>query len=124
MNEAKVLIAEDDVIIAADIKKHLQKAGYDVITVRHGHMAVKAAREKKPDVALIDIILEGYMDGIEAAKIISKELKIPVIFLTALNDDETFLIARDSEPFAYITKPFRPEQIIETLNSALQSTNE
>jgi CheY-like chemotaxis protein len=60
------------------------------------------------------------MNGIEAAEIITKELKIPVIFLTALKDDESFLTARDSNPFAYIIKPFRPEQLIETLNSALQ----
>jgi CheY-like chemotaxis protein len=90
-----VLIVEDDPIIASDIKLHLTRNGYKIIAIlSYGFEAVEVAREKKPDLVLLDIMLKGYMNGIEAAEIISKKLKIPVIFLTALTDDETFLSAR------------------------------
>jgi len=65
-------------------------------------------------------MLKGYMNGIEAAEIISKKLKIPVIFLSDLNDDETFLSAVDTNPYAFIPKPFEPEQIEKALNTALK----
>lgn len=121
-SKPKVLIVEDDIIISSDIKKYLKSTGYDVIAcVRQGYVGVKIARERKPDIVLLDIMLEGYMNGIEAAEIISNELKIPVIFLTALNDDETFLSAADTCPYAFISKPFIHEQINKAIDSALNS---
>jgi DNA-binding NarL/FixJ family response regulator len=120
----KVLIVEDDIIIATDIKKFLQKKNYEIVSVvRHGFKAVDIALEKKPDIVLMDIMLEGYMNGIEAAEKIIGKLKIPVIFLTALNDDETFLSAAAIKPFAFINKPFVPEKLEKAISSALKNNN-
>jgi CheY-like chemotaxis protein len=69
-------------------------------------------------------MLKGYMNGIEAAEIISKKLKIPVIFLTALTDDETFLSARDTNPYGFISKPFKLDQLKKVINSALSAAGQ
>jgi CheY-like chemotaxis protein len=120
----KVLIVEDDIIISSDIKKLLLNKNYNVISVvRQGYKAVDIAKEKKPDIVLMDIMLEGSMNGIEAAKKINAELKIPIVFLTALNDDETFLSAADIKPNAFITKPYKPEQIEKVISSMLKEAN-
>ncbi|OGU76495.1 MAG: hypothetical protein A2V93_03525 [Ignavibacteria bacterium RBG_16_34_14] len=117
----KVLIAEDDSIIAFDIKKYLINNGYKVIAiVSYGFKAVDIAKEKKPNVVLLDIMLKGYMNGIEAAEIISKKLKIPVIFLTALTDDETFLSAKDTKTYAFISKPFSTDQLEKAIKFVLK----
>ncbi|RPI73122.1 MAG: response regulator, partial [Ignavibacteriales bacterium] len=84
------------------------------------HRAIEEAEKELPDVVIMDIMLEGYMSGIEAAEKISNGLNIPVIFLTALNDDETFLSAAETKPYGFISKPFKHEQIEEALSSALK----
>src|SRR5690606_9435823 len=111
--KGRVLIAENDPVIATDIKKFLEVKNYSVSVVRHGYKAVEKAKEDSPDVILMDIMLDGYMNGIEAAEKIYHELNVPVIFITALNDDETFLNAADVKPFRFISKPFKPEELEE-----------
>lgn len=118
--KSRVLIVEDDPVIATDIKKFLQRKNYNVISVvRQGYKAIEKARKEIPDIVIMDIMLDGYMNGIEAAEKISKENKIPVIFLTALNDDETFLSAAETKPYGYVTKPFKPEELEKAISSAL-----
>lgn len=121
LEKPKVLIVEDDVIIASDIKKYLIRNGYDVSIVHEGYKAVVIAKQKKTDLVLLDIMLKGSMNGIEAAEIISGTLKIPVIFLTALTDDETCLSARDTKPYGFISKPFQPDQLKEIISSTLSA---
>src|SRR5690606_36353043 len=95
----RILIVEDDPVIATDIKKFLLSKNYTVISVvRQAYRAVEEAEKEIPDAVIMDIMLEGYMNGIDAAEKISNGLNIPVIFLTALNDDETFLLAADTKP--------------------------
>jgi PAS domain S-box-containing protein len=109
MNEdaGKILIVEDETIVALDIKKKLVKLGYNVTDiVSSGEEAIEKVGETPPDLVLMDIALEGDMDGIEAAKRIRSRYDIPVIYLTAHSDKKTLDRAKVTEPLGYIVKPF------------------
>jgi class 3 adenylate cyclase len=113
----KILIAEDENIIAKDISNTLEKLGYQVLgSVRTGNEVIEKCKELNPDLVLMDIILEGNMNGIEAAEIIMTSFTIPVIYLTALADNETLQCAKITEPFGYILKPFDER----TLHSSIE----
>jgi DNA-binding response OmpR family regulator len=103
----EILIVEDEGLIALDLKKRLEQAGYKVVAVAdNGEDAMLHAGNLKPDVILMDIRLRGPMDGVEIADEIRKRFYIPVIFVTAHADRETLDRARITEPFGYIVKPF------------------
>ncbi len=107
INNSSILIAEDENIIAKDIAKTLEKLGYSVAGfARTGHEIIEKAAWMKPDLVLMDIVLDGEMSGIEAAEKIMTWFDIPVIYLTALADDETLQRAKITEPFGYVLKPF------------------
>ena len=112
MTPAKILIVEDDRIVARDIEQQLSRIGHSVVGVTaDGESAVQLARETAPDLVLMDIRLEGEMDGIEAAERIRQTAQVPVIYLTAYADDQTLARARLTEPFGYILKPFEDSQL-------------
>ena len=116
----KVLIVEDENIIAIDIKASLQKLGCKVTgIVSKGEKAIQQVEHEKPDIILMDISLAGELDGIQATEIISRKYNIPVIYLTALTDDETLKRARVTEPFGYILKPFDERGLRTTIDMAL-----
>ncbi|MCB0428498.1 MAG: response regulator [Flavobacteriales bacterium] len=120
MAHTSILIVEDEKIVAKDIQNSLSKLGYKITdVVSSGEEAVESARDKKPDLALVDIMLKGDMDGIEAAKQMWKELDIPVIFLTAYADESTINRAKHAEPFGYIIKPFKEIDLKTTVEIAL-----
>jgi PAS domain S-box-containing protein len=101
----RILVVEDERITAEDIKDGLKSLGYEVPAVVHsGEEAVRKARELQPDLILMDIKLEGKMDGIEAAGEIKKHFDIPVIYLTAYSDEGTVKRAKQTEPSGYIIK--------------------
>ncbi|HML05830.1 MAG TPA: response regulator [Methanobacterium sp.] len=105
MSGAKILVVEDERITAEDIKDGLISLGYKVPAVVYsGEDAVKKAEEFRPDLVLMDIMLEGEMDGIEAAKEIKKHYDIPVIYLTAYSDEDTLERAKKTEPSGYVLK--------------------
>lgn len=108
MADTQILIVEDERITAEDIKGALEGAGYKVPDlVSSGEEAVKKAGEIRPDLILMDIHLDGKMDGIEAAEIIKGKFGIPVIYLTAYSDSITVQRAKITEPSGYILKePF------------------
>jgi adenylate cyclase len=113
----RILVAEDEKIIAIDIRNTLRGLGYEVIAiVNTGEEAIKAAGELKPDMILMDIMLSGTMTGIDAAKVILPQYDIPVIYLTALSDNETLNRAKVTEPFGYVLKPYDAR----VLNSAIE----
>ena len=119
MNKVKILVVEDEAIIAKNIESKLLKAGYDVIdTVYTGNDAVKSALEKNPDIILLDIKLKGETGGIEAAEKIKQVKDIPVIYLTSYTDEDTFEKAKLTEPAAYLSKPFN----LDELNRIIQLT--
>ena len=120
MAKPKILIVEDESIVAKDIQNSLKNLGYNVPTiVASGEKAIKEVEDNKPDLVLMDIILKGDMDGIEAANIIRENFNIPVIFLTANADDKTVSKARIAEPYGYVIKPFREKELQTTIEMAL-----
>ncbi|HQZ66800.1 MAG TPA: response regulator [Planctomycetaceae bacterium] len=120
MTPARILIVEDEAVVALDLRQRLIRLGYDIVeTVGFGEVAVELAREHRPDLVLMDIRLRGTMDGIEAAETIRTQLSLPVIFLTAHADDETVSRARVAEPFGYILKPFDERELWTVIEMAL-----
>lgn len=120
MVETKILIVEDEGIVAEDIRRSLQKLGYVVSSVvSSGEAAVKKAEESNPDLVLMDIVLQGEMDGIEAAEHIRTRFNIPVVYLTAYSDGKTLGRAKITEPFGYIIKPFKERELQINIEIAL-----
>ncbi|HHX99789.1 MAG TPA: response regulator [Methanothermobacter sp.] len=116
---AHILIVEDEVVEVMNLKNNLQLMGYDVLAVAsYGDEAIEKAKKLNPDLILMDVVLKGSMDGIEAAKHI-KKLKIPIIFLTGLLDDGTVNRALLSEPYGYIIKPYDNRKLKISIEVAL-----
>ncbi|MEA5580176.1 response regulator [Nodularia harveyana UHCC-0300] len=112
MMNSKILIVEDEAIVAKDLRNRLKKFGYVVPAVAHsGEEAIKKALEFCPDLILMDISLKGKMDGIEAAYEIHKYLDIPIIYLTAYADDQTLTRAKITDHFGYLLKPFKEREL-------------
>ncbi len=120
MVETKILVVEDEAIVAEAIRRRLQKLGYTVpATASSGEEAIKKVEENNPDLVLMDIVLQGEMDGIEAAEQIHTRFDIPVVYLTAYSDEKTLLRAKITEPFGYIIKPFKERELQVAIEIAL-----
>jgi|WetSurMetagenome_2_1015567.scaffolds.fasta_scaffold159233_1 two-component system, response regulator PdtaR len=105
--DAKILIVEDEFIEAADLKKRLEKLGYKIVGIAAtGEDAIQKTKDNDPDIVLMDIMLKGDMNGIEAAHTIGKLYDIPVIYLTAYFDNTTLEQAKKTAPYGYVLKPF------------------
>ena len=112
MVNERILIVEDEELIGQDIKILLEDLGYEVpYLVPSGEEAISKAEESKADLVLMDIMLEGEIDGIEAAHKINNEYGIPVIYLTAYRSEEILERAKLTEPYAYIVKPFEEREL-------------
>ncbi len=119
-NGTKILVVEDEAITGMDIRRSLIEMGYSVVAVATtGELAVKKAGELHPDLILMDIMLAGKMNGIEAADQIKDQLRIPVVYLSAYSDDSFLAKAKLTEPFGYILKPFRELELKTTIEMAL-----
>lgn len=117
----KILMVEDDMIIAADISMQLTKLGYEVIGINtRGEDALQTIENNRPDIVLMDIVLNGKMNGIETAEVILEKFRVPVIFLTSNSDDATFQRALNAKPYAFISKPFQKAELARTIRLALQ----
>lgn len=115
----KILIVEDEIIVAMDLQVILTDLGYEVPGIlTSGEAAVKQATELNPDLVLMDIHLSEEMDGIDAAAIITQDLAIPVVYLTAYADDDTLERARQTGPFGYILKPCEARELKANLEIA------
>ncbi len=116
----KVLIVEDDALISAGLLQTVRSFGYETgKVVATGEDAVISAKEIKPDIILMDIKLAGTMDGIEAARIIRSAQDIPVIYLTAYSDDERLRESLHTEPYGYLIKPVKNDDLRTTLEITL-----
>lgn len=125
MENAKILIVEDEIIIAADISMMLGNLGYDVTgIIPRGEDALKSIEGTRPDLILMDVSLKGSMDGVETALLIQEKYQIPLIFLTANADDNTFTRAKAAQPYAFISKPFRQSDLNRTIELTLQKVAE
>lgn len=120
MAKARIMVVEDDRIVARDIREQLGRIGHSVVAVTHsGEAAVDLALAERPDLVLMDIRLDGRMDGIDAAQLIRTQGQIPVVFLTAYADDETVRRASRAEPFGYLLKPFEDLHLRSVIAMAL-----
>lgn len=120
MVRAKILIVEDENIVALNIQKRLTELGYAVTaTIPSGETAIQLAAQNPPDLVLMDIKLKGSIDGIEAAARIRSRFQIPVVYLTAYADNETLNRAKLTEPYGYISKPFESRDLCTTIEVAL-----
>jgi len=116
----KILIVDDEVLIATQLKERLIFMGYTVVGIASsGEAAIDMARSLAPDLVLMDIVMPGNMDGIEAAKKIRGELNIPVTFLSAHIDNKLIKKAKLAEPFGYLLKPFNESEIKAAIEVAL-----
>jgi len=115
-----VMVVEDEHIVARDIQGTLRDIGYAASCVAaSGEGAVEQAEANQPDVVLMDIRLEGEMDGIEAADQITKRFDVPVIFLTAFADDSLVERAKTVRPYGYIMKPYQERELYATIEVAM-----
>ena len=116
----EILVVEDEQIVAVDIENVLQRLGYRVVGVAScGEEACRIASESPPDLVLMDVRLDGTMDGVEAARRIRQASDVPVVFLTAYSDDETLDRAKEIEPYGYLVKPFAERDLQATIEVAL-----
>ena len=122
--KTRILIVEDDMIIAANISLQLSKLGYEVTGIEsRGEDAVNHAIENRPDIILMDIQLKGNINGIEAAKQIQEKLDIPLIYLTANSDESSFQKAKETRPYAFITKPFNKLNLERTIELVIEKVS-
>lgn len=120
----KILIVEDEQIVAVAIEGHLRGLGYQVVgSAASGEEACEKATELKPDLVLMDMRIEGPMDGIEAARRIRQSRDVPIVFLTAHSDVDTVERAKVAEPYGYIVKPYDPRDLHTTVEMALHKGN-
>lgn len=120
MGSPRVVIVEDENIVALDIKYHLQKYGYIIIGMySSGEEALEHLPANLPDIVLMDVKLQGEMDGLQTAKIIRDEYNLPVVILTAFADDNTLERVKESNSFGYIIKPFEERELRSGIELAL-----
>lgn len=120
MANARLLIVEDEAVVAMAIQSKLESMGYSIVDVaRSGEAAVQLALQKDPDLILMDIRLQGEMDGVAAACQIRELRSIPVVFLTAHGDRETLQRAKTAEPFGYVLKPFTEQDLLAAVEISL-----
>lgn len=118
---ARVLVVEDEWVVATDVRDCLEELGYSVVAiVASGEEAIIRARELQPDLVLMDIRLEGEMDGIQAAQQIWNELQIPIIYATGYSDKVTVDRATETEPFGYVLKPIKESDLYVAITLALR----
>jgi PAS domain S-box-containing protein len=111
-NIARILIVEDEQVVALDLSSTLENLGYVVIdSVISGVAAIQAAREEQPDLILMDIRLDGTLDGVDAAQQIHDFTTCPIIFLTAYSDEQTLSRAKETAPFGFLVKPIKMQEL-------------
>lgn len=120
MAKARIMVVEDEFILAQGIMSHLSAMDYSVTShVTSGEAAVTQVEKDLPDLVLMDIVMPGRLDGIEAAEQIRKKLSVPIVFLTAYSDNETIDRAKSTEPFGYLLKPFTERELYIAIEMAL-----
>lgn len=120
MAKAQIMVVEDESLIAEDIRDSLEQMGYGVCrTVAAGEDAIAQAEQLKPDLILMDIMLQGPIDGIESAGQITRRFDIPIVFLTSYADEAVLARAKLATPLGYLLKPFESRELRATIEVAL-----
>lgn len=122
--KTKILIVEDEILVALDIESLLNKMNFNVVGIATNYdEAILSVKESTPDIILMDIHLENSKDGIEATRAIQKIQNIPIIYLTAYHDEKTVNRAIETNPVSYLLKPFKIEELKSTIMLALFKIN-
>ncbi len=125
MNNEKILVVEDEWIIAKQISGNLKDFGYEVCPIAcSGEDAIRMVKTERPDLILMDIVLKDKMDGIDAVKQIALQFDIPVIYLTAYTTPEYLERAKHTKPFGYLVKPFKEQELYTNIEMALYKHRE
>ncbi|AFY35803.1 response regulator transcription factor [Calothrix sp. PCC 7507] len=120
MASARMLIVEDEILVAREIESHLHRMGYEVVGIAvTTNTVVQQVTESMPDLVLMDINLQGSQDGIKLAEEIGDRFQIPVIYITAYFDDNTLEQAKQTNPFGYVLKPFTQQDLRVAIELAL-----
>lgn len=120
----RILIVEDEPLIAEDLAMMLKNEGYTIVGVAHdGSTALDLLHNQSPDLALLDIALDSSMSGFDIANVINEKYHIPFIFITSFSDKYTLNRAKDVDPTGYIVKPFKKRDIYANVELALHKTN-
>ena len=120
MDDSKILIVEDELIVATDLKKRLEDMGHEIVGIEgDGKSAIKKTVETEPDLILMDITLKGELDGIETAQQIQEDYDIPLIYLSGRNDNNTLERAKITDPSGFIIKPFIDKGIEKALEMVI-----
>lgn len=120
MDKEKVLVVEDEAIVALDIKFRLQSLGYRIqAVVSNGDDCLKEIEQEKPDLILMDIVIKGKYDGVTLASMIREKFNIPIVYLTAHSDEATIDRAKKTSPYGFIIKPFDLKDLRTTIEIAL-----
>ena len=121
----KILIVEDELIIAEDVKRMLSKMGYDIVgNAMDFNEAIAILENVVPDLILLDINLNGKKDGIDLANAINRNYKIPFVYTTSYSDSVTLERAKATHPINYLVKPFKEEQLFTAIELALHKLSE
>ena len=121
-NSNRILIVEDDPIIAHDLSLLLQKKGFQIVAVAHrADKAIDLLSKQNVDLAILDIHLGSGETGIDVARFIKTKFKIPYIFLTSFSDAETLQAAQEQGPYGYLVKPFQEQTLYTTIAIALSN---
>lgn len=116
----RILIVEDEALIADEIQDWLSRLGYEIAAVADtAKKAVEAVKKHRPDLVLMDIRLKGPGDGIDAASVIREEFRLPVVYLTAHSDRATLNRAKETSPFGYLLKPFQERELLVAIEMAI-----
>ena len=120
MSKARIMIVEDAGVVALSLQYRLKRFGYEIpVIVSSGEEALNEIIQNDLDLVLMDIRLEGEMDGIETAQQIKEKYQIPIIYLTAHSDEKTLNRAKITEPYGYILKPYEDRELYSTIEMAL-----
>jgi CheY-like chemotaxis protein len=121
MAKTKIMIVEDEIITAMTMKSSLSRLGYEICEfVTSGEASIENVEQEKPDIVLMDIILDGRISGIEAAEEIHSRYDIPIIFVTGCQDEGTKELAKEVGPVEYLIKPVETEDLKLSIEKALQ----
>ena len=121
MSKPRILLVEDDAIVRMDLETCLTDLGFEVAgSCSTGEAAIEDAARTQPDLVLMDIILPGEMDGVDAARLIRLEHRIPVVYLTGYYDDVAVARAKLTDPYGYLLKPYDRQTLHATLETALE----
>ncbi|MEQ8626684.1 response regulator [Ekhidna sp.] len=123
MNKVQILIVEDEVLVAKDIQQQLKTLGYEILDiVRSSNQAFASIASKQPDIILMDVMIDGDLDGIATAAKIKESHDIPIIYLTDLKDDHTFQRAKSTRPAVFLNKPFNEYELSRHIDLAIYNT--